>query len=84
MRTLWIRYKLLGMEQEMEQTEQTPIQNRLERYTQILNTMEDMVDRYMVDGVWKEVSNRSGEIQVEGVRGPRMPVTDVACSSFYT
>ena len=34
------------MEQEMEQTEQTPIQNRLERYTQILNTMEDMVDRY--------------------------------------
>ena len=37
---------MLGMEQEMEQTEQTPIQNRLERYTQILNTMEDMVDRY--------------------------------------
>ena len=38
---------MLGMEQEMEQTEQTPIQNRLERYTQILNTMEDMVDRYL-------------------------------------
>ena len=36
----------MGMEQEMEQEKQTPIQKRLDRYIQILNNIEDMMDRY--------------------------------------
>ena len=36
----------MGMAQEMEQAQQTPIQKRLERYIQVLNNMEDMMDRY--------------------------------------
>jgi len=37
---------LLGMAQEMEQEKQTPIQNRLGRYIEVLNNMEDTMDRY--------------------------------------
>jgi len=37
----------MGMAQAMEQEEQTPIQKRLDRYIQILNNMEDMMDRYV-------------------------------------
>ena len=36
----------MGMAQAMEQEEQTPIQKRLDRYIQILNNIEDMMDRY--------------------------------------
>ena len=38
---------------------------------------------YVADGVREEVGHRSGEIQASGVRGPRLPVTDMACPSFY-
>ena len=34
------------MAQEMEQEKQTPIQNRLGRYIEVLNNMEDTMDRY--------------------------------------
>ena len=37
---------MLGMAQEMEQEKQTPIQNRLGRYIEVLNNMEDTMDRY--------------------------------------
>ena len=46
MRALWRSHKLLGMAQKMEQEKQTPIQKRLENYVQILNSMDDMMDRY--------------------------------------
>ena len=36
----------MGMAQEMEQAQQTPIQKRLERYIEILNGMDDTMDRY--------------------------------------
>ena len=36
----------MGMAQTMEQEKQTPIQKRLDRYVQILNNMEDTMDRY--------------------------------------
>ena len=36
----------MGMAQEMEQAQQTPIQKRLERYIKILNGMDDTMDRY--------------------------------------
>ena len=46
MRALWRSHKLLGMAQKMEQEKQTPIQNRLGRYIEVLNNMEDTMDRY--------------------------------------
>ena len=36
----------MGMAQAMEQTQQTPIQKRLEKYIKILNRMDDPMDRY--------------------------------------
>jgi len=36
----------MGMAQAMEQAQQTSIQKRLEKYIEVLNNMEDMMDRY--------------------------------------
>ena len=36
----------MGMAQEMEQEKSTQIQNRLGRYIEVLNNMEDTMDRY--------------------------------------
>ena len=37
---------MLGMAQEMEQEKSTSIQDRLESYIKILDSMDDMMDRY--------------------------------------
>ena len=37
---------MLGMAQEMEQEKSTSIQDRLESYIKVLNSIEDMMDRY--------------------------------------
>jgi len=37
----------------------------------------------VADGLREEVGDRSGEIQITRVRGPRLTVTDVACSTLY-
>ena len=36
----------MGMAQAMEQAQQTPIQKRLERYIEILDSIDDPMDRY--------------------------------------
>ena len=36
----------MGVAKAMEQAQQTPIQKRLENYIQILNSMDDMMNRY--------------------------------------
>ena len=60
------------------------IQSKLKVYINLLNEMDDYDGPlYVVDGVWEEVCDSSGKIQVEGVRGPRLSITDVASSSFY-
>jgi len=46
MRTLRRKDKQLGMAQAMEQAQQTPIQKRLERYIEILDSIDDPMDRY--------------------------------------
>tara|TARA_R100000656_G_scaffold35690_1_gene30616 strand:- start:13 stop:492 length:480 start_codon:yes stop_codon:yes gene_type:complete len=46
MRDIWKQNQQLGVAQEMEQEKQTPIQNRLGRYIEILNSLEETMDRY--------------------------------------
>ena len=59
------------------------IHNKLKVYIDLLNEME-MLDRYTwLMGLREEVCDRSGEIQITGVRGSRLSITDMACSSFY-
>ena len=60
------------------------IQDKLESYINILNTMDDMMDRYtwLMD-FGKKSAIVPERFKLKGVRGPRLPVTDVACSSLY-
>ena len=57
------------------------ISEKLQTYVDTLNSMDDMMDRYtwLMD-FGKKIGDRAGKVQVEGVRGPRLPVTDVAGS----
>ena len=60
----------MGMAQAMEQEEQTPIQKRLDRYIQILNNMEDMMDRY----VWLMDFGKKSAIVPERFKLPEFEV----------